>query len=90
MTAPATTPTTERTAARGGAGRPKAARRKVQHPGAILAFVAPFGLLFMLFYLIPIGVAIWQSMLVVEREGTYGAATEVFGGFQQYVLVFQN
>jgi multiple sugar transport system permease protein len=91
MTAPVTTPTAERIVARGGIGRPKAApRRRVQHPGAIIAFVAPFAALFVLFYLIPIGVAIWQSLLVVEREGTYGAATEVFGGFQQYALVFQN
>ena len=76
---------------------PKASRRirggsqgRVQHKGAILFFVAPFVILFLLFYLVPIGYAIWQSLLVVEREGTFGAATEVFGGLAQYVLVFQN
>jgi len=63
---------------------------KVQHRGAILAFVLPFGVLFALFYLVPIGYAIYQSMLVIEREGTFGQAREVFGGFSQYVLVFQN
>ncbi|MFC5788823.1 sugar ABC transporter permease [Agromyces tardus] len=91
MTAPVTTPAAARDAAR-GTGAPPAPhrRRRIQHPGAIVAFVAPFGLLFLLFYLVPIGYAIYQSLLVVEREGTYGAATEVFGGLTQYALVFQN
>lgn len=90
MTAPATSPTATRTDARGTDTQPKAVRRRVQHPWAIVAFVAPFAMLFVLFYLIPIAVAVWQSLLVVEREGTYGTATEVFGGLQQYALVFQN
>jgi multiple sugar transport system permease protein len=63
---------------------------KVQHKGAILFFTAPFIILFVLFYLVPIAIAIWQSLLVVEREGTFGEATEVFGGLTQYILVFQN
>ncbi|KQQ92924.1 MULTISPECIES: carbohydrate ABC transporter permease [Microbacteriaceae] len=65
-------------------------RRVVQHKRAIAFFILPFGVLFTLFYLIPIGYAIYQSMLVVERDGTFGEAQEVFGWFQQYVLVFQN
>jgi multiple sugar transport system permease protein len=76
---------------------PKAGRRprganqgRVHHKGAILFFVAPFVILFLLFYLVPIAYAIWQSLLVVEREGTFGEATEVFGGLSQYALVFQN
>jgi multiple sugar transport system permease protein len=69
---------------------PTVKRRRVPHKGAIIAFVAPFAVLFLLFYLIPIGYAVWQSLLVVEREGTFGEAREVFGGFQQYLLVFQN
>lgn len=69
---------------------PRPPKSKVHHKGAILFFVAPFALLFILFYLIPIGYAIWQSLLVVEREGTFGEAKEVFGGLSQYVLVFQN
>lgn len=69
---------------------PAVKRRRVPHKGAIIAFVAPFAVLFLLFYLIPIGYAVWQSLLVVEREGTFGEAREVFGGFQQYLLVFQN
>ena len=66
------------------------AKPGVQHTGAILAFVLPFGTLFALFYLVPIGYAIYQSLLVIEREGTFGQATEVFGGLTQYILVFQN
>jgi multiple sugar transport system permease protein len=65
-------------------------KRKIQHPWAIVAFVAPFGVLFAFFYLVPVGYAIYQSMLVIERDGTFGQAREVFGGFSQYVLVFQN
>lgn len=69
---------------------PRAPRSKVQHKGAILFFVTPFVLLFILFYLVPIGYAVWKSLLIVEREGTFGEATEVFGGLAQYALVFQN
>ncbi|SNY72328.1 carbohydrate ABC transporter permease [Paractinoplanes atraurantiacus] len=57
---------------------------------AILFFVAPFGALFTLFYLIPIGYAIWQSLFTVERTGTFGPATEVFGGLTQYKQVFSD
>ena len=91
MTAPVTT-TGAATALRTNAGPSPASRprRRVQHPGAIVAFVAPFGLLYLLFYVVPIGYAIYQSLLVVEREGTFGEATEVFGGLTQYALVFQN
>ena len=90
MTAPVTTPAVRDVAPGAGAPPTSNRRRRIQHPGAIVAFVAPFGLLFLLFYLVPIGYAIYQSLLVVEREGTYGAATEVFGGLTQYALVFQN
>lgn len=68
----------------------KRKRPRVQNPWAIVAFVSPFALVFTLFYVIPIGYAVWQSLLVVEREGTFGEAREVFGGFTQYALVFQN
>lgn len=65
-------------------------RRRVPHKWAIVAFTVPFIVLFVLFYLIPIGYAVWQSLLVVEREGTFGEARQVFGGLAQYALVFQN
>ncbi|MGY4857780.1 carbohydrate ABC transporter permease [Cryobacterium sp. AP23] len=69
---------------------PKPRKTKVAHPKAIAIFIVPFAILFTLFYLVPIGYAIYQSLLVVERDGTFGKATEVFGGLTQYILVFQN
>ncbi len=69
---------------------PRLPRRPVAHKSAIFMFIAPFGALFLLFYLIPIGYAVWQSLLVVQRDGTFGPPEQVFGGLAQYVLVFQN
>ncbi|MFG6446154.1 carbohydrate ABC transporter permease [Microbacterium sp. P06] len=77
-------------AVRAGTRPPRERRRRVAHKGAIAMFLAPFGVLFGLFYLLPIVYAIWQSLLVVERDGTYGAPRQVFGWFAQYALVFQN
>jgi multiple sugar transport system permease protein len=62
----------------------------VQHKRAIAIFIVPFAVLFALFYLVPIGYAVYQSLLVIERDGTFGQAREVFGGLAQYVQVFQN
>src|SRR5688572_15920168 len=91
MTASVTTPSAGPVVAAGREPAPaRRPRRRMQHPAAIVAFVAPFGLLYLLFYVVPIGYAIYQSLLVVEREGTFGEATEVFGGLTQYALVFQN
>ena len=71
--------------------RPEEGRRRhTPHKGAIAIFTGPFGVLFLLFYLIPIGYAVWQSLQVVQRDGLYGEPQEVFGGLAQYVLVFQN
>ncbi len=69
-----------------------AARRRVRipHKGAIALLLVPFGILFVLFYVLPILYAVWQSLLVVQREGTFGKAELVFGGFTQYALVFQD
>jgi multiple sugar transport system permease protein len=58
--------------------------------GAVIFFITPFAVLFSLFYIIPIIVAIYQSLLTVEREGTFGKPTEVFGGLVQYARVFQD
>ncbi|MFL2000376.1 carbohydrate ABC transporter permease [Microbacterium sp. A1-JK] len=77
-------------AVRAGTRPPKERRRRVAHKGAIGMFLTPFGVLFALFYLLPIAYAIWQSLLVVERDGTYGAPRQVFGWFTQYALVLQN
>ncbi|GAA2355902.1 sugar ABC transporter permease [Catellatospora methionotrophica] len=65
-------------------------RRPTRYTRAIALFVAPFGVLFALFYLVPIVYAIVQSLYVVQRTGTYGPAREVFGGLAQYRLVFSD
>jgi multiple sugar transport system permease protein len=58
--------------------------------GALLFFIVPFALLFAAFYVAPIGYAIKQSFYKVERTGTFGPATEVFGGLAQYQRVFSD
>jgi len=73
-----------------GASEPKSKRKGLSQRRAILTFVGPFVLLFALFYIVPIAYAIYQSFLTVERDGTFGPATQVFGGLTQYVAVFQN
>lgn len=83
MTATEALLTTERT-------RRGSRRGRVHHKSAIAFFVVPFAALFVIFYLIPIGYAIGKSLMVVEREGTFGEAREVFGGLAQYALVFQS
>ncbi|MEJ1092837.1 sugar ABC transporter permease [Microbacterium istanbulense] len=65
-------------------------RRRVPHKAAIATLLVPFGILFLLFYVLPILYAFWQSLLVVRRDGTFGKAEQVFGGFAQYALVFQD
>nr|BFE72906.1 sugar ABC transporter permease [Actinoplanes digitatis] len=60
------------------------------HGRAIAFFVVPFGVLFTLFYLVPIGYAVVQSLYTVERTGTFGPAREVFGGLVQYRRVFSD
>jgi multiple sugar transport system permease protein len=63
---------------------------RVQHKGAIAIFIAPFAALFLAFYLVPIGFAVWRSTRVVQREGTFGPPREVFGGLTQYRQVMEN
>nr|WSY57348.1 sugar ABC transporter permease [Streptomyces sp. NBC_00886] len=59
--------------------------------GTIFAFVIPFFLPFLLFYLVPVGYALWQSVRVVRRTGgQYGTSYTTFGGFEQYEKVLQN
>jgi multiple sugar transport system permease protein len=66
------------------------AARPRRYGRAITFFVAPFGLLFLAFYVVPIGYAVYQSLLTVERDGTFGAARTVFGGLTQYKQVFAD
>ncbi|WP_433791324.1 carbohydrate ABC transporter permease [Actinoplanes sp. CA-252034] len=57
---------------------------------ALTFFILPFALLFAAFYLAPILYAIKQSLYKIERQGTFGKATEVFGGFDQYQRVLSD
>lgn len=57
---------------------------------APLGFLAPFAVVFVAFYIVPIGYAVYQSFLKVEREGTFGKAHDVFGGFSQYAQVIHS
>jgi multiple sugar transport system permease protein len=65
-------------------------REPIHHKGAIIGFLAPFGVLFTLFYLAPIGYAIYQSFFKISRVGVFGAPRQVFGGLTQYQRVFQS
>jgi multiple sugar transport system permease protein len=61
-----------------------------RHQRAAAGFLAPFLLVFFAFYVLPIGYAVYQSFLKVEREGTFGKAHQVFGGLSQYSQVMQS
>ncbi len=82
--------TTELTAAVGRVRPSTRRRRRTPHKRAIAVFVLPFGLLFLAFYALPVGYAVWESMLKIERQGTFGQARSVFGGLSQYQQVFAN
>ena len=64
--------------------------RGANHNRAVIFFIAPFGVLFLIFFIAPILYAVWESLFVIEREGTFGAAKQVFGGLSQYAHVFQD
>ncbi len=56
-----------------------------------LGFLLPFGVPFVLFYLLPVGYAMWQSTRKVERVGgTFGRQTDVFAGLEQYRAVLAD
>jgi len=64
------------------------ARRRTLTP---YLFILPFGVLFILFFLIPIFYAIDQSLFHFKRTGLgLTGATVGFGGLSNYVAVFQD
>lgn len=74
---------------------PRGRRRRTDgggpRAGTITAFLIPFFLPFVLFYLVPVGYALWQSFRAVHRTGgQYGTSYTSFGGFEQYQKVFEN
>lgn len=76
-------------------GAPQAVPRGRRRPGfthrrAVAGFLAPFAIVFTLFYVVPIGYALYQSLLTTERTGLFGPARDKFGGLSQYTLVLRN
>lgn len=66
----------------GGSGR---------HSRAWIGFTLPFLVPFVLFYLVPIGYAVVQSLTKTERSGgIFGETRTTFAGLEQYAEVFSN
>jgi multiple sugar transport system permease protein len=61
-------------------------RHRLRSHSAPVALLAPFVLLFLAFFLVPIGYAIYQSLLKVERSGLLGlgGSHSVFAGLDNY------
>ncbi|MFF3348932.1 carbohydrate ABC transporter permease [Streptomyces sp. NPDC002779] len=70
---------------------PAPARRRPRRTLIPYAFLAPFLIPFVLFTLVPVGYAFWQSLHKTERTGgTFGRTETVFAGFEQYGRVLQE
>jgi len=72
--------------------RPGRSRRRARW-GAPAMFLAPFGVLFALFFLLPVGYAIYESLLEVHVSGLGlgpGSTTTVFAGLSNYSQVFAD
>ncbi|MFF4846284.1 carbohydrate ABC transporter permease [Streptomyces collinus] len=55
------------------------------------AFLTPFLIPFVLFTLVPVGYAFWQSLHKTRRTGgTFGHTHSVFAGFEQYTAVVKE
>lgn len=69
-----------------------AARQGGRRPSrlAVTVFLAPFALLFLATYLVPAGYALFKSFFVVEREGPFGSAHDVFGGLDNYTKALRD
>ncbi|WP_196821023.1 carbohydrate ABC transporter permease [Arthrobacter sp. CAN_A6] len=85
VTATSTPPTAPKAPAVARRNRSSGAQRR-----AVAIFIAPFAVLFLAFYAVPIIFAVVQSLLTVEREGTFGPPRQVFGGLTQYEQVFRD
>jgi multiple sugar transport system permease protein len=75
------------------AARPSRRRRAGRRGRAPALFLAPFGVLFALFFLLPIGYAIYESFLKVRVSGLGlgpGSTTTVFAGLSNYAQVFAD
>ncbi|MEP7331001.1 MAG: sugar ABC transporter permease [Terracoccus sp.] len=73
----------------GGAPSSRPARARRRRPW--LWFILPFLIPFLLFYVVPIGYAIYQSLFKIERTGgLFGQSQQVFAGLTQYADVFAD
>ena len=87
-----TTPQAKTTSRVSGSERPKPSssfslRRRLTP----YLFILPFGVLFLLFFIVPIIYAVYQSLYRSERNGLgLGAATVNFNGLGNYVDVFHD
>ncbi|MFD4635926.1 carbohydrate ABC transporter permease [Lentzea sp. NPDC058436] len=63
---------------------PPKRRRRTSAP---LFFLLPFAVCFTAFFLVPIGVAVWQSLFQPRRDGLLGTTTEAFAGLANYLDV---
>ncbi|MDR1798675.1 MAG: sugar ABC transporter permease [Bifidobacteriaceae bacterium] len=64
--------------------------RGVRHGRAIALFTTPFLSLYALFYILPVGYALYASFTKVQRASAYAKGEEVFGSLDQYRRVFQS
>lgn len=68
-------------------------RRRGRAGWAPVMFLGPFGVLFAVFFLLPIGYAVYQSLLKVHVSGLGlgpGSTTTEFAGFSNYSQVFSD
>ena len=68
------------------------ARRSARPDGAGWYFLGPFLVLFLFAFVLPIGYAIYQSLLTVERSGPLGLGRPAIGfaGLENYALALQQ
>src|SRR5580700_2466796 len=78
------------TASSPGTGRQKSPAR-TRALATRVGFLGPFYVAFALFFLLPIGFAIYESLLSQRRiGGVFGRPIEVFSGLSQFVAVFSD
>jgi multiple sugar transport system permease protein len=80
-------------AAAGSASRRHLRRRRGRSGWAPVMFLGPFGVLFVLFFLLPIGYAIYESFLKVRVSGLGlgpNSTVTVFAGLSNYARVFSD
>jgi multiple sugar transport system permease protein len=62
-------------------------RQATRHKGTIFVLLAPFCVLFLLFYLLPILYSVYESFVKIKRIGPFGPPLQVYAGLHQYERV---